>query len=371
MSGDRSAWDLLSVDPNSSSPLALQLSQQLTLLIAAGWLREADVLPPVRELADQLGINLNTVRAAYKQMETDGLVTSRQGRRTSVLAYDRNKFAARAPKVPSFAIGVVLANYNPFYGPLLEGIEFASGDPSMTFLCNAHDDPQRELYYLDQLIARRVDGIIVVSPSFKTDQLSSAGPPVVYVDWPDTNGPSVNFDLEGAGFAATEHLIGHGHRRIGVIGPPSDWSNVGPKLAGYQQALAEAGINYDSALVATTSNFQATEGEAAVQALFELDDPPTALFTAADTLALGTMAALASRGLAVPEDVALVSSDNISIAAVTNPPLTSVRLPARQAGAVARQMLDRLKAGDSLETESVLLSTELVIRDSCGCQEGS
>lgn len=357
---------MLRVDSSSAIPLATQLGQQLTLLIASGRLAEGSTLPPVRELASQLGINLHTVRAAYRQVEEEGLLSSRQGRRTTVLAYDRNRHASQAPDVPSFAIGVVMAAYSPFYAPLLDGVEFAADDPSLILLCNARNDPRLGLDYLDQLIARRVDGIIVVSPSFGEDYQETGATPVVYADWPDAPGPSVNFDLEQAGYAATRHLIDHGHERIGVVTPPTDWSNVAPKFAGFQRALSEAGIDPDPGLVGVASGFSWDDSAEALADL--LADPPSAIFTMSDTLAIGVLRELSSRGMRVPKDVALTSSDDIAMASVTSPTLTTVRLPAYEMGAAARTMLDRIKAGQVLESSSVVLPTELVIRSSCGCK---
>ncbi|MGI9647851.1 MAG: substrate-binding domain-containing protein [Acidimicrobiia bacterium] len=360
---------MLRVDSGSAIPLATQLGQQLTLLIASGRLAEGSTLPPVREMALQLGINLHTVRAAYRQVEEEGLVSSRQGRRTTVLSYDRNRHASQAPNVPSFAIGVVMAAYSPFYAPLLDGVEFASDDPSLILLCNARDDPRLGLEYLDQLIARRVDGIIVVSPAFREEYEEAGGaPPVVYADWPEAPGPSVNFDLEGAGYVATRHLIEHGHRRIGLVTPSTDWSNVAPKFAGFQRALAEADIEVDPGLVAVTGGFGWDDGPAALEELLADPDPPTAIFTMSDTLAIGVLKELSSRGMQVPEDVALTSSDDIAMASVTSPALTTVRLPAYEMGATARTMLDQIKAGQKLGSSSVVLPTELVIRASCGCE---
>jgi len=360
---------MLRVDSGSSIPLAAQLSHQLTLLIASGRLVEGSTLPPVRELAAQLGINLHTVRAAYRQVEEEGLVSSRQGRRTTVLAYDRNLHASLAPNVPSFAIGVVMAAYSPFYAPLLDGIEFASDDPSLILLCNARDDPRRGLDYLDQLIARRVDGIIVVSPSFREEYQEAGGaPPVVYADWPDAPGPSVNFDLEGAGYAATRHLVEHGHSRIGLVTPPTDWSNVAPKFEGFKRAQAEAGIEFDPGLVAMTDGFGWDDVPAVLPDLIDAPDPPTAMFTMGDTLAIGVLKELADRAVSVPGDLALTSSDDIAMASMTSPLLTTVRLPAYEMGAAARTMLDQIKSGVELDSQSIVLATELVIRSSCGCE---
>ena len=371
MNGNPEISDLVRVDPDAGTPLGVQLSQQLTLLIASRQIPEGAFLPPVRELGARLGINLHTVRAAYAQLEEDGLASSRQGRRTTVLAYDRARHAGRGPQMPTFAIGVVLAAYSPFYAPLLDGIEFQSDDPSLIFYCNARDDPKLGLTYLDQLIARRVDGIIVVSAAMEGHQLGLEGAPaVVYADWPDAPGPRVNFDLENAGYAGTHHLIEHGHTRIAFVGPPTQWSNVAPKESGYRRALEHAGIEFDQHLVIETEGFDPGAVQPVIGQLLESSSPPSAVFTAGDTLAVGLIKEMTSRGIKVPDDVAIASSDDIAMASLVHPALTTVRLPAYDMGAAARRMLDQLKSEQIPEDDKIVLPTELVIRESCGCGPG-
>jgi len=358
------------VDPTASIPLANQLSQQLAWLIGSGQLAENDELPPVRELAEQLGINLHTVRAAYHQLSGDGLLSIRRGRRATVLRYDRTKARASAADVPSFAIGVIIPEFTPFYAPMLRAIEAAAADrPAMVFICNAHEDPKTALTYLDRLVARQVDGVIVAAALLEPDvALPPAGRPgVVFVDAPDSPSPGVEFDLEGSQFTAARHLIEHHHQRIGYLTPPLSMLNVASKHVGYQKALESADLTLDPELVVEVPDFDIRSGEAGANHLLDLVDPPTAIAAATDDLALGAFHAITSRGLRIPHDIALVGNDNIDLAAIIRPALTTVSLPTAEAGRLAVAMLDDLIAGTQPDPTRVVLDTELVVRESCGC----
>lgn len=366
---------LIRVDFEASIPLAVQVSQQLAWLIASRDLEPGDRLPTVRDLAAQVGINLHTVRAAYRQLAAEGLVSTRQGRRATVLAYDRTKAVMATPDLPSFTIGVIIPNLAPFYAPLLEGIELAAArQPAMVFICNAHEDPTLFLAHTDRLISKRVDGIIMASPEFPPNAAlppSGHGPPIVFIDHPGASRPGVDFDLEDSSYQATSHMIEHGHRLIGYVTPPSVWPNVAPKLAGFQRAMAEAGREVRSELVAGVEDFAIESGYRAAIRLLDHSEPPTGIVVASDALALGAMHAITSRGLRIPEDVALIGNDGIDIGAIVRPSLTTVALPVREAGVEAVAMLQRLIAGERPHPARVVLGVDLVVRETCGCAHPS
>lgn len=360
----------IKVDPTAPIPLATQLAQQLTWLIASGHQAPGDELPPVRQLGEQLGINMHTVRAAYQQLSDDGLVAIRRGRRTTVLAYDRTKPKPSTADIPSFSIGVIIPEFAAFYAPFLRGIEAAAAEqPTMVFICNAHEDPETALTYLDRLVAREVDGIVVAGSLLKPDV--SLPPPdqtgVVFVDSPGSPGPSVEFDLEGTEFIATRHLVEHGHERIGYLTPPLDIPNVAPKYIGYQKALASGNLKLDPELVVEVPDFEIRFGEAGAQRLLDLVDPPTAIAAATDFLAFGAFHTVTSRGLHIPNDIALVGNDDIDMAAIIRPALTTVALPVEEAGRLAVAMLQDLIVGVQPHPSRVILDSELVVRQTCGC----
>ncbi len=231
----------LRVDPRSPTPLAAQIVTQVTWLIACGDLPKGSRLPAIRALAASLDINFNTVRAAYKQLEADGLVATRQGRGTTVLGYSRARRHNTKTDTRSYSIGVIIPAHLEFYTPFLNALDAAAVDPSLLFVCVTHQDPARGLSYLDQLVARAVDGIIVAGPMVPADIDPDGLPPVVFADFPGAPGPSVLFDHERASALVTRHLLDHGHRRIGFVAPPRELAAAAPKYVGHQRALTEGG----------------------------------------------------------------------------------------------------------------------------------
>jgi LacI family transcriptional regulator, repressor for deo operon, udp, cdd, tsx, nupC, and nupG len=369
--------DSLTVDPRSSIPLSHQLKQQLTWLIASQALKPGDRLPPVRELANRLSVNLHTVRQAYLKLEAEGMVETRRGRGTHVLALDPVCMLQAAGSQRSHTVGVILPTIvNPFYHGFMQGVsEVADDDKTLLFLCTTGDDPGEAWRYFAQLASRQVDGVIVVSHDIYNifpgagERLAQASAilPIVTVDWPDCTGVCVQIDLETAGYLATRHLLEHDHRRVGLITFTRDDANVLPVNAGYQRALSEAGIRIDVNLIARQYSFEMESGEDGARKLLSLEQPPTAIFAISDLLALGAMRAIKVAGLRVPQDIAVAGFNDIPMAEMVDPPLTTVKAPVETAGREAMKMVRQLILKKRPLQDRLVLQTHLVVRQSCGC----
>jgi DNA-binding LacI/PurR family transcriptional regulator len=170
-----------------------------------------------------------------------------------------------------------------------------------------------------------------------------------------------------AGYQATQHLLKHRHRRIGLLTFDPQAANVRPLYLGYARALEEAGLPSDLALVARVAGFDIESGAAGARKLLGLPQPPTAIFAIADTLALGALSAIKQAGLRIPQDIALVGFNDIPLAELVEPPLTTVAAPSVELGRAAMSMLQDLIAGGKPPADPVVLPTTLVIRQSCGC----
>jgi DNA-binding LacI/PurR family transcriptional regulator len=366
---------LVGVDPRAALPLSAQLHQQIAWLIASGEVKKGDKLPPIRELAAHLGINMHTVRVAYQKLQADGLVAPRRGAGTSVVAYDPRRPAQWVPDLPSFTIGVLIPGLNPFYVPFLQGVQAAAQEArQLLFICHFHDNPLLATRYINQLSAKRVDGLILTSTRTVGAEVQGAKdakaarlPPIVYVDEPDARENVVLLDSEGAGYRATTHLVEHGHSRIGLITGPLSWRNLHECYQGYQRALNSAGLEVDSGLVVEVPAFTIDWGCRAADKLLARSSPPSAIFGAADILAIGAMKAIQARGMVVPDDVAVVGYNDIELAALVHPPLTTVSAPGYEMGLQAMSMLSQLHSGLRVEPRRIVLDTELIIRSSCGC----
>lgn len=371
--------DKISVKPRLDTTLAQQLSQQFTWFIASGQLQPDELLPSVRQLAQQLGINMHTVRSAYQKLEADGLVKTRQGLGTKVLVYDPHRMAQIAGAAHSHTVGVIIPSLtNPFYHAFLQGVEaVANQNQSMLFMCVTHDNPGEARRYYAQLAAKNVDGILLASQddsSFITPEVKLEGPsnhplPLVAVDWPTSSGYSVSLDLENAGYQATRHLLQHGHSRVGLITYALDLPNVRPTNLGYQRALKEAKITGDPHWIAAVHGFDTKAGAEGARRLLALEQPPTAIFAISDLLAIGAMSAVQQAGLQIPQEMAVAGFNDIPLAALVNPPLTTVAAPACQMGQEAMKMLQNLISGKRPAHRKITLPTSLVMRQSCGAHD--
>ncbi len=176
--------------------------------------------------------------------------------------------------------------------------------------------------------------------------------------------PAVHADDFGGAFAAAEHLLALGHRRIGVISSSPRPYALEERLRGVRAALAAAGLCLEDALLAT-GDFSPESGAAGAHALLALPDPPSAIFALNDRMALGVVRAALERGLSVPHDLSVVGFDDIALATLLNPQLTTVRQPGYSLGGAAATALFGLLEG-AVSAAPATLPTELIVRGTTG-----
>ena len=361
------------VDPRAEHSLILQIKMQITWMIASQKLVEGDALPSMRELARYLNVNIHTVRAAYNRLEAEGLVEIRPRARARVLRYDPLCFASQAGRIRNHTIGIILPSIsNPFYQSFLKGVQFvAEKNNTLTFICSTYDDETLAWRYYAQLVASGVDGAISVShdmSGFIQSEEDALKIPLISADSPANFGYSVELDHENSGFLATKHLIQHGYRRIALVRYTVDTPAVQSIQRGYEAALQQAGLHVLSERIFNANGFDRVCGEVAAQGILNLAERPDAVFVIADQLAIGVIQAFQEAGGFVPQQIAVVSFNNIPEAAFTSPPLTSVAPPTEQLGETAMSMLNDLIAERIFKQKYVVLPcTGLVIRQSCGC----
>ncbi|MCA9955048.1 MAG: substrate-binding domain-containing protein, partial [Anaerolineales bacterium] len=164
------------------------------------------------------------------------------------------------------------------------------------------------------------------------------------------------------GYDATRYLIELGHRRIGIVTGWMDMVSARDRLQGYQAALADAGIPFSDELL-FHGDFSQPGGFSGGTHLLELAEPPTAVFASNDIAAMGVIEAARAKGLQVPRDLSVVGFDDIPMAALLSPKLTTVRQPLQEMGRSATQMLVNLLRNPDETPESIIFPTELVIRE--------
>ncbi|MFG2626622.1 LacI family DNA-binding transcriptional regulator [Streptomyces sp. NPDC048473] len=223
--------------------------------------------------------------------------------------------------------------------------------------------------WVDGVLARRPVGVILVLSDLtaaQRAQLTSRNIPYAVVDPagdPGDDVPSVGTTNWQGGLAATRHLTGLGHRRIGVVSGPSRMMCSRARVDGYRAALETAGLPFDPELI-REGEFHHEAGYAAGLELLQLPDPPTALFAGNDLQALGIYEAARELGLRIPEDLSVVGFDDLPLTRWIGPPLTTVRQPLIEMAETAARLVLDLARGDRPATTRVDLATKLVVRSS-------
>lgn len=301
----------------------------------------------------------------------------------NALHYRPNAIARGLTTKKTATVGVVVADIlNPFYAALVRGIENNLADQGYSLIvCNTDERPRKEEGYLSLLVNKRVDGIIITPtghPSDIYDSLRNNLIPVVFVDRepPGQYGPVIELDNVSAARHAVRHLISCGHRRIAILAATPERSSSMQRISGYRLALHEAGLPIDEELICH-ARMGLLSGQFVTHRLLQLPDPPTALLCVNEILTLGALAALRApddsneggpdpaAGREVRPAACLISFDDTPWKAVFSPRITVVRIPTGQLAQRAVQTLLAKIQNPQSEVESVVLQTELVVRESC------
>lgn len=266
-------------------------------------------------------------------------------------------------------IGVVVTTIaDPFVSEVVNGIEDCGNDHGYSvFLANSNADPLRETRVVHSFSERRVEGVVVTSSrvgALYRPLLSEMRIPIVLVNnqHPGEFVNSVMIDNVKGSSDVTNHLIKLGHRRIAYLGDRFGYQSDTERFTGYRQALEGAGHPFLPELV-VHGDGKCDGGMAAVDALFKLPKPPTAIFCYNDMTALGALHQLRVHKLRVPEDVSVVGFDDLFIASYTQPPLTTVRQPRRVMGRMAMESLLKLISGED-SAITIKVPAELIVRES-------
>jgi LacI family transcriptional regulator len=261
---------------------------------------------------------------------------------------------------------------NPFFSDVARGAEHvAYAEDYNVFLCNTEEDPRRELAVLASLEEKRVDGVVLCSSRIDDDKLyrvMARHPAVVLVnrrlDGQGDNVSTVLVDDVLGGQMVTQHLLDQGHHAIGFLaGPPGSRSGR-RRLQGYRAALALAGLSHNPAWVRNCSP-TVEGGQEATRELLDVNPQLTAVFCYNDLVAIGALHACAELGHRVPDDLTVVGFDDIPLAALVTPPLTTCRVPRYELGIQAvRLLLDQINGCPSGCAAHVVLQPELIIRAS-------
>jgi len=261
---------------------------------------------------------------------------------------------------------------NPFFNILARGVEdTAHASGFNVFFCNTDEDEEKENTYIKLVLQKQVDGILLVPTSIKSDSvkiIQSQKTPLVVLDrrFPTGTVDVVRGDSFGGAYELTELLINLGHRYITILSGPMDVSTAEDRMAGYRKAMADNGL--EKFIDCHYGRFTQQSGKELTHQLFNQEHTPTAIFAANNLIAIGALGALDSLGMNVPEDVAIVSFDEIPETLNPKPFLTVVSQPPYDMGQKATEILiNRIKNNKEIkEFQEIVFPVHLIERASSG-----
>ncbi|MBC7231972.1 MAG: LacI family DNA-binding transcriptional regulator [Chloroflexi bacterium] len=327
----------------------------------------------MKDVAQAAGVSVTTVSHVINETRyVSEELRERVLKAMEDLHYHPNTLARSLRQGISHTIGLIVPdNANPFFADVARVVEthgFKAG--YSTILCNSDGQLEKELTYVNVLLAKKVDGVIFIAANSQSEHialLTEQKIPVVIADrhMPDVEVDVVLVDNYRGGYLATEYLISLGHHRIGCITGPSDTTPGADRVRGYKDALTFAGLPIDKNLI-VRGDFRYAGGASGAQKLLDLKEPPTAIFACNDAMAMAAMAVIRERGLAIPDDISIVGFDDIPQASFTSPPLTTVAQPIQDIGRIATDLLiERMSGSTSRPYQRIILDVKLVIRGSC------
>ena len=287
------------------------------------------------------------------------------------LGYKPNAFARGLINKKSNTIGILFPEVSSqFSSKILRGVEEAAHRlDSSVIVCNTASHGKRTMKYLQLLTEKRVDGILFVSETITEeyyDTLDSMQVPVVLISTESYQYPLpfVKVDDKHAAFTATDYLVKMGHSKIGMIsGNKKDIIAGQPRIDGYKQALAQKGLAVDDKNIFCSKGFSFEDGFTGLRKLLEQFPDMTAVFAASDALALGAISSAYKLGIKIPEELSIIGYDNLPMAEMAIPPLTTVAQPLEDMGMVAAEMLFMMME-QGARVESRIMPHSVIERES-------
>ena len=328
----------------------------------------------IRDVARRADVHPGTVSRALNE-ETRGLVNvetaERVIRAAEELGYRPDPIARGLKTKRSYSIGALIPDLtNPLFPPIMRGLEDRLAGAGYTLLTvNTDNDLERERGYIDALRARHVDGFIAATGRLDAAllaEVAAGGTPVVLVNRSLEDGSlsAVTVDDRQGSRLAVEHVVALGHTLIGHLAGPQHVSTGRRRREGFVEAMRSAGLKAPARRITVANAFTEPEGARACEQLLRVKPRVTAIVAANDRLAIGCYDALRAHGLSCPGDVSVIGFNDMAFTDRLSPPLTTVRVPQREIGSVAAELLLAELNDDAREPEQILLEPELIVRAS-------
>ncbi len=329
--------------------------------------------PNIYDVAREAQVSVFTVSAVINKKEHVGAARKRRVEAAiQKLNYRLNSLAQSLASERTHTIGVIVPDIsNPFFPMVVRGAEDAAQKQGYsTLLCNSDGNVEKEELYLELLLSKRVDGVLLTKAPGQLSarierMISDMKVPVVLMmrTYPGLAKDVVTTDDLKGSFDAVSHLARIGHQRIALVGGPLNVSNGKARWQGYRKALTQNGLKYDPELV-HEGDYRIDSGYRAGLSL--LTHRPDAVFVANYVMMVGFLQAAQEMGMHCPEDFGLVTLDDYPWLKLFSPPITAVELPKYEVGTLATELLlERIK-GKTGRGETRKIMPQLRVRESCG-----
>lgn len=331
----------------------------------------------IKDVARLAGVSPSTVSRVLSNHPKISPATARRVREAmEQLGYMPNAAAKSLVSQTTYTLGIILPRaaeelfLNPFFPEVLRGISVSAQQAGYDLLLASGSTEREEREAVTRLVlGRRVDGVILLHsrvgdpliPFLREQQF-----PFVLIGRSEDDGgvPSVDNDNVRAAYDATRHLLEKGHRRIAFISGPQTFVVSRDRLAGYRAALEETGLSVRPDWI-IEAPFLQEGGYLALDRLLQMPERPTALVVTDDLIAIGLLRGLYQYGWRVPDDLALVSFNNIALAELVTPPLSTIDIDIYRLGTTATGLLLRTIFGEKLPTSRIIIPHRLIVRESC------
>jgi LacI family transcriptional regulator len=325
----------------------------------------------IKDIAKHVGVSTATISHVINNTRfvSEGL-KQKILKAIQELNYQPNAIARSLVKRKTHTIGIIVSDIlNPFYTAIVRGIEDVTHKGGYNvMLCNTDEDPEKEKLYIQVLLEKRIDGL-AISTAFQDGvhpllaQLRMVPLVNIVRKIKGLAADAVVGDNIGGAYKAIEHLIELGHRRIGIISGPSGLSSGAERLKGCKKAFDDHQITIEQSLI-KFGDFKKESGYCFTKEILQGSNPPTAIFVTNNQMTIGALSALNELKTRIPEDISLISFDDMEWYSFLNPPITTVEHSPYQMGKKAGEMLVRRISKKEGKPKRVLFPSNLIVRGS-------